>query len=132
MALSGEEKRKIRKYFGVAATTSVGLALGEFLATGDVAEHKLEVALSHLTADGETTARELLADLDALWPKLRTLEVRFQAVKVGSIELRRDELDERIRQFRFYLARLDATLFPEGMGLLTGSALAIQGPNQEP
>jgi hypothetical protein len=127
MALTDEQKRRVYLYLDVTQAGALGASVGVIV---NLATQRLEVALESLTANGETTIVALLVVLDALYLKLQSADTRFQASKVGPIELNPKEWQDRITQWRFFLAKLDAVLFPEGDGILGGSTL--QGPFAEP
>lgn len=128
MALTDEQKRKVHLYLDVVQASSVGSSVGLLVTP---VSHKLAAALASLTSTGETTVTGLLTILDALYLKLQSADTRFQAVKVGPIELNPKEWADRMTQWRFFLGKLDAALFPEGDGILTSGG-GLQGPSWEP
>lgn len=130
MALTAEQERKCYLYLGVQQVARVGDFVGGVPVTTPTV-HRLQAALDNLTAAGETSVGELLTVLDGLWAKLNTVEKRFQASKVGSIELNPKEWDDRQRQWAFWAGKLDALLFPTGDGVLAGTS-SLQGPYGEP
>lgn len=137
MALTDEQKRRVYLYLGVVQASSSGASVGLLVTP---LTHKLAAALDSLTEDGETTVVELLEGrvgppatrgLDQLYANLSKTDTRFQASKVGPIELNAKEWDDRIRQWNWFLGRLDSTLFPEGDGVLNRGG-GLQGPFGEP
>jgi len=131
MPLSSESRRKVFLYFGVPQVTAVGGVPGAPQLVVSPGTDKLVTALDRLTADGELTVVQLLVILDLKWTDLAGVSDSLQVRKAGAIELRGDELDARRQAFNFFLGSLDATLFPEGMGIL-GDAGGLQGPYCEP
>jgi len=109
MALLPEETRKVYLHMGVEQVSAVGELLG---GVPELTQrtHQLQAALNSLTPNGETTVRELLTTLDALRTKLTTVDTRFQATKVDTIELNPKEWSDRITQYDYFRGQLARTL----------------------
>jgi hypothetical protein len=90
--------------------------------------HRLQTALDNVTANGETTVRALLTDLDAKRTAFIASDTRFQATRVGQIELNPKEWADRITQYAYLQRDLAATL--DVLELVAGSG--AQGPSREP
>lgn len=134
MALTNDEQRKCYLHLGYLQVNRTGVFVGGLPQTTEVV-HKLQVSLDSVTTNGETTVRELLAQLDPLRAKLFTCDTRFQAEKVEDVTLNPKEWQQRQQQytwFRQQLARaLDVALDPPGEAT-SGGGCEYQGPWREP
>ncbi|MDB4930535.1 MAG: hypothetical protein JWM10_3019 [Myxococcaceae bacterium] len=109
MALTAEQQRKCFLYTGHLQVNRTGVFVGGQPETTE-ATHILQTSLDNLTPNGETTVVAQLVILDALYAKLVTVDTRFQASKVGTIELNAKEWADRQTQWNFFRRQLAVTL----------------------
>ena len=131
MALTADEQRKCYLHLRVLQVNRTGYYVGGQPMTLE-ATQRLQTALDHVTANGETSVRELLAVLDDKRTKLGTLDTRFQAAKVRDIELQPEEFKLRLEQYDFWRMELAAALDVKELLAQGGSLAGAQGPWREP
>lgn len=135
MALTSDEQRRCYFYLGYIQVNRAGVFVGGVPETLEIVQ-KLQVALNSVTANGETTVRDLLTTLDGLYAKLKTVDSRFQATAIGTIKLNAKEWDQRMVQWDFFRHQLGTTLDvevdPETETSDGGGDSSMDGPWREP
>jgi hypothetical protein len=127
VALTADEQRRCYLHLKVMQVNRWGVFVGNLPETNQDT-HRLQTALDNVTANGETTVRALLTDLDAKRTAFIASDTRFQATRVGQIELNPKEWADRITQYAYLQRDLAATL--DVLELVAGSG--AQGPSREP
>ena len=109
MALTADETRRVYIHMGVFQVSAQGVLVGGVPALTEVTQ-KLQGALDSLTANGETTVRELLGFLDAKRTAIIGMDSHFQAAKLGQITLNEKEFAQRIEHYNWIRQELARTL----------------------
>lgn len=129
MALTSDEQRRCYLHLQVMQVNRFGVFVGGQPQTM-LDTHRLQVALDNVTPNGETTVRALLTDLDAKRTAFVASDTRFQATRVGQIELNPKEWADRMAQYRYLQGELAAAL--DVLELLDNLGGGAQGPRREP
>lgn len=132
MALSADEQRRCYLYTGNHQVDRLGVYVGGQPSTTE-AVHALQVSLDHVTPNGETTVRALLAKLDTLYQELfEGVSERMKATQVKDVHLNGREWEQRMTQWNYFrgqLARtLDVSLDPPS----AADGASCSGPWREP
>jgi hypothetical protein len=105
MALTDEEKSKIRKHLGYPEVdVASGIGLGMPLLYQ--ALFPVDGALRRLKPIAEPQVRDILAKCDAAEQAIAEAETRLAASAVGDIRLRDNEIQARKAQYRYWCRRL--------------------------
>jgi hypothetical protein len=107
MALTDEQKRRVRLHLRVAQVMQTGTIAGGVPVLTQYT-HSVETALNELTADGETTVIALLTELDAARSAASTHYARAGVIKVEDVEL--SDSSRGLREKRDVYASLVADL----------------------
>jgi hypothetical protein len=105
MALTDEEKSKIRKHLGypeVDVASGIGLGMPMLYQ----AIFPVDGALRRLKPVAEPLVRDILAKCDAAEQAISEAETRLAATSVGDIRLRDNEIEIRKAVYRYWCRRL--------------------------